>query len=320
MSLQSTSAIRKWNFTAAIKHGPYLAAVLALFLVATIGYSQTTGTRTALSIAADGAKTTLSVTVKDPTGAAVTDGAVSFLSNGQSLGSAIIQPDGSAALVLDKLPAGTKQITAVYSGSERFAASTSSAAIQADTSSAPPDFAVTANVSSLNLNAGDFGTVILTITPENGFTQSVTLAISGLPFATTSVFTPSIITPPLTASTLQIQTTASSKSSQLQGAPLGGTTSHLAYAILFPGVLSLVGIGALRKRGGSGLRLLGVALLLVACSSGLTACSQRYGYLHHPPAANTGTPAGTYPVTVTAYSNNGGEVTSHTLSLTLTVK
>lgn len=320
MSLQSTSAIRKWNFTAAIKCGPYLAAVLALFLVATMGHSQTTGTRAALSIAADGAKTTLSVTVKDPTGAAVTDGAVSFLSNGQSLGSAIIRPDGSATLVLDKLPPGIKQITAVYSGSERFAASTSSAAIQSDTSSAPPDFSVTANVSSLNLNAGDFGTVILTITPENGFTQSVTLAISGLPFAATSVFTPSIVTPPLTSSTLQIQTTASSKSSQLQGAPLGGTTSHLAYAMLFPGVLALVGIGALRKHGGNGLRLLGVALLLVACSSGLTACSQRYGYLHHPPAENRGTPAGTYPVTVTAYSNNGGEVTSHTLSLTLTVK
>lgn len=319
MSLQSTSAIRKWNFTAAMKHAPSLAVVLALFLAATMGHSQTIGTRTALSVAANGAKTTLSVTVKDPTGAPVTDGTVSFLSNGQSLGSAIVQPDGTATLVLDKLPSSAKQITAVYSGSERHAASTSSAAIQANTS-APPDFSVTANVSSLNLTAGQFGTVILTITPENGFTQSVTLAISGLPFGTTSVFTPSIVTPPLTTSTLQIQTTANSKSSQLQGAPLSGKGSHLAYAMLFPGVLALLGIGALGKRGNNGIRLLGLLVLFVASVSGLTACSQRYDYLHHPPAENTGTPPGTYPVTVTAYSNNGGEVTTHTLSLTMTVK
>ena len=66
--------------------------------------------------------------------------------------------------------------------------------------------------------------------------------------------------------------------------------------------------------------LLGVVLLLVASTSGLTACSQRYGYLHHPPTENTGTTPGTYNVTVTAYSNNGGEVTSHTLPITLTVK
>lgn len=322
MSLQSTSIIWKWNFAAAVRRGPYLAAILALLLVSS-GFAQTIGTRTALAVKADGAKTTLSVTVKDPTGAPANDGTISFLSNGLSLGSAIVQEDGTAALTLDKVPASARQITAVYSGSERYAASTSSTAFQANTTTAPPDFSVAANVSTLNLTAGQFGTVILTVTPENGFTQSVTLAISGLPFATTSVFTPSIVTPTSTAavtSTLQIQTTASSKSSQLEGAPLGGNKSHLAYAVLFPGVLALVGVGALRKRGGNGLRMLGVAILLVACSSGLTACSQRYGYLHHPPAANTGTPAGTYPVTVTAYSNNGGEVTSHTLSLTMTVK
>ncbi len=94
----------------------------------------------------------------------------------------------------------------------------------------------------------------------------------------------------------------------------------LAYAMLFPGVLALVGIGALRKRGGNSFRLFGVVLLLLASVSGLTACSQRYSYLHHPPTANAGTPPGNYPITLTAYSNNGGQVTSHSLQLTLTVK
>ena len=86
MSLQSTSSIWKWNFTTTIRRGSYLAAVFALFLVVVLGHSQTYATRTALSVAAEGAKTTLAVTVKDPTGAVVSDGTVSFVSNGLSLG------------------------------------------------------------------------------------------------------------------------------------------------------------------------------------------------------------------------------------------
>ncbi|QNI31224.1 Ig-like domain repeat protein [Alloacidobacterium dinghuense] len=325
MSLQSSSNIWKSNNTATIRRGSHWAAFLALFLLVAQSHGQTIGTRTALSVATEAAKTTLSVTVKDPTGAAVSDGTVSFVSNGQSLGSAIVQDNGTAMLTLDKIPAFARQITAVYSGSGHYAASTSASAnLQANNTSAPPDFSVTANPTSLNLNPGDFGTVIITVTPENGFTQSVTLALSGLPTTTTSSrFTPSIVTPTSTAavtSTLQIQTTASSSSSRNEGLPGSGGGFHLTYAMLFPGVLALVGIGALRKRGGNGLRLMGVAVLLLASASGLTACSQRYSYLHHPPTPNTGTPPGTYNVTLTAYSNNGGEVTTHSLALTVTVK
>ena len=325
MSLQSTSSIWKWNFTTTIRRGSYLAAVFALFLVVAPGHSQTVSTRTALSVATEAAKTTLTVTVKDPTGAAVSDGTVSFVSNGLSLGSAFVQADGTATLTLDKVTASARQITAVYSGSERYAASSSaSAQLQADATSGPPDFTVAANPTSASLNPGDFGTFIVTVTPVNGFNQSVTLAESGLPTTTTSSrFTPSIVTPISTAavtSTLQIQTTAPSTSSGDLVLPFGGNGSHLAYAVVFPGVLALVGIGALRKRGGNGLRLFGVAVLLLASASGLTACSQRYSYLNHPPTPNTGTPPGPYTVTVTAYSNNGGEVTSHSLTIALTVK
>ncbi|HSY71969.1 MAG TPA: Ig-like domain repeat protein [Alloacidobacterium sp.] len=321
MSLQSNSSI--WKFTTAVRHGSYLAAVLALLLVLPQGHSQTVGTRTALSVATEAAKTSLTVTVKDPTGAPVSDGSVSFLSGKLSLGSAFVQADGTATLILDKVPANTKQITAVYSGSDRYAAS-ASAAVQANATVAPPlpDFAVAASPSSLSLTTGQSGTSIITVTPENGFTQSVTLSLSGLPTATSSAFTPQSVIPSTGAvtSTLEIQTTASSLSTMNRNAPFGGNSSHLAYAMLFPGVLALVGIGALRKRNGSGLRLLGVAVLLLASVSGLTACSERYSYLRHPPTPNAGTPVGTYPITITAFSNNGGEVTSHSLQLTLTVK
>jgi hypothetical protein len=95
--------------------------------------------------------------------------------------------------------------------------------------------------------------------------------------------------------------------------------SGLLYALAFPGVLALVGIGGLRKRWHFAGRLLCMALLFAA-SLGLTACSQRYDYFHHGPGVNTGTPSGTYPITVTASSDNGLAETTHTISLTLTIQ
>jgi hypothetical protein len=322
MSLQSNTSIWKWKFTTTVRHGLYFAAVIALLLVLPQGYSQAVSTRTTLAVAHETAATTFTVTVKDPTGARVSDGTISLVSGGLSLGSAFVDANGEATLTLDKLPANAKQITAVYSGSERYAASSSaSAAVTANATSGPADFSIAANPSTLTLNPGDYGTSILTVMAENGFAQSVTLSVSGLPDATKSVFTPASVIPTngSVTSTLQIQTTASSKSSKL-AAPFGSGATHLAYAIAFPGVLALIGLGALRKRNGNALRLLGVLVLLLASVSGLTACSQRYDYLHHPPSSNPGTEAGSYPITITAYSNNGGEVTSHSLTLTLVVK
>jgi hypothetical protein len=325
MSLQSNTSIWTWKATLTIRQSLYFAAVLALLLVLPCSYGQATaGTRTTLAVSHEGTGTTFTVTVKDPTGTAVTDGTVSLMTGGASLGSAIVNGDGTATLTVDKLPANTKQVTAVYSGSEHYAASSSaSAAIQADaTTPAPPDFSITANPASLTMKAGQYGTSILTIASENGFTQAVTLSISGLPGigTTTTTFTPNIAIPPSNGSvtsTMQIQTTAPSTSSQ---AMLQDAKNHLAYAVVLPGLLALAGVGALRKRNGNVFRVMGVALLLLACGSGLTACSQRYSYLHHPPTPNTGTPTGTFPLTITAYSNNGGEVTSHSISFTLTVQ
>ncbi|WP_158748599.1 Ig-like domain-containing protein [Acidobacterium sp. S8] len=318
MSLQSNRNISK-KFITAIRQGSYLAAVLALLLVLPQGYGQTVGTRTALRVSSTDGKTTLSVTVKNPSGEAVTDGSVSFMSGGVSLGSAFVE-NGAATLTLDKLPANTKQITAVYLGSDQYAASASgSEQVQANATTAPPDFSIAANPTSLSLNAGEYGTSILTVTPENGFSQSVTLSLSGLPIATTKTFTPQVVVPSsgTLTSTLQIQTTANSTSTSASNEAVA---RHLAHAILFPGVMALAGIGAFRKRHSGVFRMLGIALLLLASVSGLTACSQRYSYLHHPPTANTGTPLGSYPITITAYSNNGGEVTSHSLAFTLVVK
>jgi hypothetical protein len=54
---------------------------------------------------------------------------------------------------------------------------------------------------------------------------------------------------------------------------------------------------------------------------GLAGCSQRYGYLNHPPSGNPGTAPGTYMITVSGYATlSGTSVVGHTLNVTLTVK
>jgi hypothetical protein len=260
---------------------------------------------------------TFTANVADSVGNPATDGVVTFENaQGKSLGSAFVN-NGQATLTLDQQASGG--VYAVYSGSQSFRASTAHAQLSSDATSALPDFSVTANPTSLSLSPGQYGTVVVTITPLNGFQNMVTLSCSGNPGTTNCIFSPATLTPlngAAITSSLQITTLASS------GALVWpGSGSHTALAIVLPGLLALAGLGALRKRAGlNAFTVLGIAALLAAGTLGLSGCSQRYDYLNHPPTGNPGTAAGTYTVTVAAYSNNGAAVTSHTLQVALTVK
>jgi hypothetical protein len=275
-------------------------------------------THTQLSSAATDHGLTFTANVSDSVGNPATDGIVTLKNTqGLSLGSAFVK-DGQATLTLDQQPSG--QVFALYSGSDDFRPSTAQAQVTGDATSTLPDFTVTASPTSLSLNPGQYGTIVLTITPLNGFNEMVTLSCSGNPAQSACTFSPATLTPlngAVVTSSLQITTQASS------GAMLAwpGHSSHTAYAIVLPGLLALAGLGALRKRSGlNALSVLGLAALLVAGTLGLSACAQRYDYLHHPPAFNPGIAAGNYTITVAAYSNNGASVTSHTLNIALTVK
>jgi hypothetical protein len=285
-------------------------------------------TRTHLSVNSEahgaGKQTTFSASVTDVGGNPANDGVVSFDTAKGSIGAALVQ-DGHAALTVDHLPKGTQQVTAVYGGSEHFA--TSTANVQADAAQANaslPDFSIVANPSSVSLTPGQFGTVVLTITPENGFANMVTLSCSGNPAASTCVFSPTTVTPlngAAATSSLQIQTLGPSGTSAENRSPRVHDGTHIAFAIILPGVLALIGIGALRKRSGvATLRVFGLLALLVASGLGLSACAARYDYLHKPPSPNPGVAAGNYTITIAAYSSNGTGVTSHTLTVALTVK
>lgn len=299
-----------------------LTGLAIILSIAAIAHSQVV-THTQLSSAAGEHGVTLTANINDSMGKPATGGIVTLEnSQGASLGSAFVK-NGAATVTLDQQLAG--KVYAVYSGSSGFRSSTAQAQVSANASTLP-DFTITANPTSLSLSPGQYGTVVLTITPLNGFNNMVTLSCSGNPAGSTCTFSPTTLTPLNGAagtSSLQIATEgASGKGAKVVLPGHGfGQPLHTVYAIVVPGLLALVGLGSLRKRSGfNGLRMLGLVALFTASTLGLSACSQLYDYYKHSPEPNTGIAAGNYTVTVAAYSSNGATVTSHTLTIALTVK
>jgi hypothetical protein len=125
-----------------------------------------------------------------------------------------------------------------------------------------------------------------------------------------------------------IQTYAASSVKATPPSPPGNRSNPIAWAFLLPGALGLGGLafGARRRRGPHGQvfvrgvvrrwlsRLSLMALVGLVTLLGITACNPRYAYLNHGPSPNQATPAGTYPIVVTAQFSNG--VSSVTLPTT----
>ncbi|HSZ18224.1 MAG TPA: beta-propeller fold lactonase family protein [Candidatus Acidoferrum sp.] len=185
------------------------------------------------------------------------------------------------------------------------------------------DFKVTSPSSTPSITAGQTATFALTVSSIDGtFSSQVTFGVSQsppLPAGTTPTFAPSApITPGATPQpvTLSVATTPHTVSS----------------AIIFPRELSpvlqlliMVSVGLallrlwFRARGGRLQRLAPqiILALLIIAAAGLIACGAVGTGPSTPPQVNpsTGTPAGTYPIIVTATS--GG--VSHSATVTLTV-
>ena len=309
-----------------LRHGIGRLAGLALAIgLAGLAQAQV-ATHTQLTSATNGHGVTYTAKVSDIAGNPAIDGTVTLVNGqGASLGSAFVK-NGEAAITLDQQPSG--QLYADYSGSRDFRASVAQAQLTANVTTALPDFTVTASATTATVNPGDYATIILTITPQNGFDDMVTLSCSGYPATANCTFSPTTLTPPLDSSTKQPQPINSTLQITTQG-PSGktaavlwpGSGSGIAFAIVLPGLLALIGLGAIRRRSGlNTYRVIGMIALLAATTLGLGACAQRYDYLHHPPSGNPGIAPGNYNITVAAYSSNGATVTSHTLQVTLTVK
>ena len=315
-----------------------LAALAGLLFVAALCRAQSSGptgkiaTRTELSVATlEGATRTQATFTAKVRPANSQDGqptgSVSFFTGSNSIGAALLDGEGKATYSVAALPQGIQKITAVYQGDDANGGSTSAAAPVSSVTSGVPGFTLTASQTSLSAVAGAAATTVITVTPENGFSQAVALSCSGLPYAsTTCTYIPASATPgaptgaapngtPAT-STLIIQTQA--PSAALEPAP-GKAEDRPLYAFLLPGALALAGLAAARKRWFTSLRMMGLAALLLAGGLGLSSCAARYGYFHKPPAGNPGTPLGNYTVVVSGITGTGSTLTTGNLSLALAV-
>jgi hypothetical protein len=269
-------------------------------------------TRTQLASDENGGVLALTAKVADVEGTPVNEGSVSFETPKGSLGSVFVQ-GGVAVLNLTNPPAWARSITAVYHGDAAYANSSAGTTVMPAAQSTLPGFTVTATPSSVSLTPGQYSTIQLTVTSQNGFAEAVNLSCSGLPSASNCSFNPVVLTPPANGSVtsaMQLTTTAPSGLGAKNESPF--RKSDAAWTMVIPGMLALAGVGALRRKHQGVLRVLGIVLLFSAASMGLSACNARYSYEHRHPAPNYGTPAGDYTVVIAAYSSNGTNITQAT--------
>jgi hypothetical protein len=121
-------------------------------------------------------------TVTPASGTTVPTGSVSFADGATSLGSPVaLDSTGKATLTTSTLTVNSHIVSASYTGDTNFNGSISNTLSQVVNAQVVGDFSVSVQESSLTLTAGQTGTLHVTITPQNGFNQTVAMGCSGLP-------------------------------------------------------------------------------------------------------------------------------------------
>jgi trimeric autotransporter adhesin len=167
-----------------------------------------------------------------------------------------------------------------------------------------------------SLSAGTSATGTVTVTSVNSFNSAVTLTCSVSPSPTNapgcSVQSP--VTPSAngSASTLTVTTTAATSSSAL--VPAIKHPSNIFYAtLLLPAMLfSTAGMGSSRRKKAISCILL---VLAVAGCVFLVACGGGSGSSTPPPGGSSGTPSGSYTITVTGTSGSINQTETFTLTV-----
>lgn len=170
------------------------------------------------------------------------------------------------------------------------------------------DYTIGSSSSSDTVTAGQSATLTVTITPEDGFNQAVTISCAGAPQEATCTASPSSVTPDGTnaaKTTLTITTTAHSAMPPPPGVPQGPQLPLGWLLLALLSTMALAGMAAVRR-----LRVRTALGLAVFCLILCAGCDSKVAT-----PTNTGTPVGTYTLTV---SGSSGSV-SHSTSVTLTV-
>ena len=182
------------------------------------------------------------------------------------------------------------------------------------------DYTVDASPTSATIKQGQSAAFALTVTPINGFNQTVSFTCSGLPSGASCKFAPPSVTPVAGAvmTTLTVMTTAPSTHAGLYE-PLNWLW---AQAGTFALAILLVP-GAFRRKPNKRKRLaftlmllviLPLVSLLIACGGGVNSSGTS-----SPGTSNFGTPLGTSQVTVSATTGSSGSANQHGASITITI-
>jgi hypothetical protein len=231
---------------------------------------------------------------------AAATGKITFMDGSNAIGSATLA-SGDGTFNVSTLSAGSHSLTAVYGGSAVYASATSSAVTVTISGPVPPDYGLTLSGSTLSISQSTPGTLMLSVTPENGFDASLSFACTGLPSGLGCSFAPSTLSGTKPETTTM---TVSTAGSSLMRAPSG-----LFLALVTPFPLFLLGLPG-KSRAARCTFLFAFALLLAGCggSSGTTTA---------PQSTSSNTPqSATYNVTVTA---SGASAPTHTQTFVLTV-
>lgn len=144
--------------------------------------SSTTSLSSNTSSTTTGSAITLTATVSPQIGGVPT-GTITFLDNGNAIGTSPLNQSASASFSTTSLTAGTHAFTATYSGDSNFLGSTTSGSISV--SAVQPDFSFTLASAQLTVQPGQSIATTLTVNSINGLVANLTLACSGLPATVT---------------------------------------------------------------------------------------------------------------------------------------
>jgi hypothetical protein len=182
--------------------------------------------------------------------------------------------------------------------------------VSVQVNSGTADFSLAVSPASQTISPGQTTTYTATLTPVNGFNQAVTLACTGAPATTTCALANGSVTLNGTSNTTdQVNVTTTASSMALRW---GVKPSRRLFAFSSALLPLLCGFAVRRVRR----RALSKAdfLAFIACGVFLTLCMTACGGGgNHTTTTQTGTPAGTYNLTITGTS--GSLTHSTTVSL-----
>ena len=254
---------------------------------------------------------TLTATVTSTT-SGIPTGTVNFMDAMTLLGTVGMNGIGVAIFSTSALIVGTHNLSAVYSGDSSFAASTSQGLNQVVQQLGLQGFELGVTPTTMNVTPGSNASATISVTGQNGFAQPVTLACaSGLPPMSTCQFSYSTVTPGTKPATSTLTITTTGPTAVLMQSPV----RHIRYAILL--LMPAILLGSKRSIAPKPKWLNWCVVLLVMIASlGQIACGGGQSAAGPKGGGTSGTPMGSYNITITGTS---GAIQSK-VSLSLTVQ